>query len=171
MEANETIKQNDDEDENVYNTSQAQVEAVLRSQQHFYPNDETEINVYNTSPDQVDAVLSSLQHLKVTLNRKDQTLEKTKSSEIKEQIHSCYEEVMPDLPTYSPTDKSRSADILITPFVRPPRNLLVAALILIILAMGITMSCVVLIVKWPSHDITGRITHIFLISCRNRRPY
>ena len=187
MEANKTIKENDEGDENVYNTSQAQIEAVLRSQQHFYANDEGDENVYNTSQaqveavlrsqqhfyandekdenvynkDQVKAVLSAQQHLNVTLNRKDQRLENSISSEIKENVNSCYEEVMPDLPTYSPTDKSRSTDILTTPFKRPRSNLLVAALILIILATGITISVVVLIMKWPSNDKTGRITHIF----------
>ena len=194
METNKTIKENDDGDENVYNTSQAQIEAVLRSQQHFYANDEgdenvyntslaqveavlrsqhandqKDENVYNTSPEQVKAVLSSQQHLKVTLNRKDQGPENSISSEIKENVNSCYEGVMPDLPTYSPTDKSRCKDILTTPFKRPRKNLLVAALILIILATGITISVVVLIMKWPTNDVTGRITHIFLIFCRNHK--
>ena len=161
---------NDEKDQNVHNTSQAQVEAVLRSQQHFYANDEMDENVYNTSPDQVEAVLSSQQNVKVTLNRKDQGLENSISSEIKENVNSCYEEVMPDLPTHSPTDKSRSTDILTTPFKRPRRNLLVAALILIILATGITISVVVLIVKWPN-DIAGMITHIFFMLCKYHKLY
>ena len=159
---------NDEEDENVYNTSQAQIKAVLSSQQHFYANDEKDINVSNTSPAQVEAVLSSQQHLKATLNQKDQRLENSVCSEIKENVNSCYEEVMPDLPTYSPTDISRSTDILTK---RPSRNLLLAPLILIIFATGITISVVVLIVKWPSNNIAGRIIHIFFIFCRNHKVF
>ena len=49
MEANKTMKENNEGDEKVYNTSQAQIEAVLRSQHHFYANDEGDENVYNTS--------------------------------------------------------------------------------------------------------------------------
>ena len=197
MEANKTIKQNDDGDENVYNTSQeqveavlrlqqhfyandegdenvyntsqAQIEAVLRSQQHFYEKDEKDVNVYNTSQGQVEAVFSSQQQLKATINRKDQGLENSISSEIKENVNSCYEEVMPDLPTYSSTDISGSTDILTTPFKRPPRILLWAALVLIIFATGITITVVVLIMKWPSNDAAGRITHIYLRCCRNHK--
>ena len=40
MDTNKTIKENDGGDGKVYNTSQAQIEAVLRSQQYFYAYDE-----------------------------------------------------------------------------------------------------------------------------------
>ena len=169
MEANKTIKQNNDEDENVYNTSHAQVEEVLRSQQHLYANDGGDETVYNTSQAQIEAVLSSQQHLEATINGNDQRLENLVSSKIKENVNSCYEEVMPDLPTYSPTDIGGSKDILTTPFKRPSRNLLLAALILIIFATGITISVVVLIMKWPSNDIAGRVTYIFFQFGTNRK--